>query len=129
MFYFLSPLVLLLVVIAPKLNTSSPTNDSIRVTWPPVEHATRYTLIMIREGSSTRLTLNTTDTTVMFNDLEAGISYCIKGMAWDTEGRTGDDLTVCQITRKHHFLHIYLSQPHVSTYFIIILRQTDKEVV
>ncbi|XP_043989836.1 fibronectin type III domain-containing protein 7 isoform X1 [Gambusia affinis] len=87
------------VVVAPKLNTSSPTNDSILVTWPPVEHATLYTLIMIREGSSTRLILNTTDTTMTFDKLEPGISYCIKGMAWDAEGRTGDDLTVCQITR------------------------------
>ncbi|XP_027875321.1 fibronectin type III domain-containing protein 7 [Xiphophorus couchianus] len=87
------------VVIAPKLNTSSPSNDSILVTWPPVEHAIRYTLIMIQEGSSTRLILNTTDTTVTFDKLEPGVSYCIKGMAWDAEGRTGDDLTVCQITR------------------------------
>uniref|UniRef100_A0A3B5LFU1 Fibronectin type III domain containing 7a n=1 Tax=Xiphophorus couchianus TaxID=32473 RepID=A0A3B5LFU1_9TELE len=85
-------------VIAPKLNTSSPSNDSILVTWPPVEHAIRYTLIMIQEGSSTRLILNTTDTTVTFDKLEPGVSYCIKGMAWDAEGRTGDDLTVCQIT-------------------------------
>ncbi|XP_015242227.1 PREDICTED: fibronectin type III domain-containing protein 7-like [Cyprinodon variegatus] len=87
------------VVIAPKLNTSSPSNDSIHVTWPPVEHAVLYTLIMIREGSSNRLVLNTTDTTVTFDNLESGISYCIKGMAWNAEGQAGDDLTVCQITR------------------------------
>ncbi|MED6232817.1 hypothetical protein ATANTOWER_002826 [Ataeniobius toweri] len=87
------------VVIAPKLNTSSASNDSILVTWPPVEHAILYKLIMIREGSSTRLVLNTTDTTVKFDNLESGTSYCIKAMAWDAEGRIGDDLTVCQITR------------------------------
>ncbi|XP_014840250.1 PREDICTED: fibronectin type III domain-containing protein 7-like [Poecilia mexicana] len=89
------------VVVAPKMNTSSPSNDSILVTWPPVEHAIRYTLIMIREGSSTRLIVNTTDTKVTFDNLDPGISYCIKGMAWDAEGRIGDDLTVCQITRPH----------------------------
>ncbi|MEQ2197884.1 hypothetical protein XENOCAPTIV_004591, partial [Xenoophorus captivus] len=82
------------------LNTSSASNDSILVTWPPVEHAILYKLIMIREGSSTRLVLNTTDTTVKFDNLESGTSYCIKGMAWDAEGRIGDDLTVCQITQN-----------------------------
>ncbi|XP_039999685.1 fibronectin type III domain-containing protein 7 [Xiphias gladius] len=87
------------VVIAPKLNTTSPSNDTILVTWSTVEHAVLYTLCIIREGSSSRLKLNTTDTTVTFDDLEAGTTYCIKGTAWDSEGRAGDDLTVCQITR------------------------------
>lgn len=88
------------MVVAPKLNTSAPTNDTIYVSWAPVEHAKFYTLCIIREGSSTRLKLNTTDTMTTYNNLEAGVSYCIKGMAWDSEGRTGDTLTVCQITRK-----------------------------
>uniref|UniRef100_A0A3Q3S228 Fibronectin type III domain containing 7a n=1 Tax=Mastacembelus armatus TaxID=205130 RepID=A0A3Q3S228_9TELE len=87
------------VVTAPNLNTTSPSNDSIAVTWPPVEYAVLYTLCIIQEGSSSRLKLNTTDTTFTFDDLEAGRTYCIKGTAWDAEGRTGDDLTVCQITR------------------------------
>lgn len=88
------------VVIAPMLNTSSPGNDTIVVTWPPVDHAVLYTLCIIREGSSSRLKVNTTDTMMTFNDLDAGTTYCIKGMAWDSEGQTGDDTTVCQITRK-----------------------------
>lgn len=88
------------VVMAPKLNTTSPDNGTILVTWTPVEHAILYTLCIIREGSSSRVKLNTTDTTVTFDDLEGGTTYCIKGTAWDSEGRTGDDLTVCQITRK-----------------------------
>uniref|UniRef100_A0A8D2ZIK6 Fibronectin type III domain containing 7a n=1 Tax=Scophthalmus maximus TaxID=52904 RepID=A0A8D2ZIK6_SCOMX len=87
------------LVIAPKLNTTSPSNDTILVSWPPVEHAVLYTLCIIREGSSSRLKVNTTDTSVTFDDLEAGTTYCIKGTAWDSEGRTGDDLTVCWITR------------------------------
>lgn len=86
---------------APKLNTTSPSNDTILVTWSPVKHAILYTLCIIQEGSSTRHKLNTTDTTVTFDDLEAGTTYCIKGTAWDSEGRAGDDLTICQITRKH----------------------------
>ncbi|CAJ1072098.1 unnamed protein product%2C partial [Xyrichtys novacula] len=87
------------VVMAPKLNTSSPDNETILVTWTPVEHAVLYTLCIIRQGSSSRHKMNITDTMVIFDDLEAGTTYCIKGTAWDSEGRVGDDLTVCQITR------------------------------
>uniref|UniRef100_A0A672FAT4 Fibronectin type III domain containing 7a n=1 Tax=Salarias fasciatus TaxID=181472 RepID=A0A672FAT4_SALFA len=71
-------------VMAPQMNTSSPSNTTILVTWPSVENAVLYTLCIIREDSSTRHKLNTTDTA---------------GTAWDSEGRAGDDLTVCQITR------------------------------
>lgn len=88
------------VVLAPKLNTTSPNNNTILVNWAPVENAVLYTFCIIREGSSSRHKLNTTDTMVTFDDLEAGTTYCIKGTAWDSEGRAGDDLTVCQITRK-----------------------------
>lgn len=103
---FLLPLPILclhlsVVVLAPELNTTSPNNSTILVNWTPVEHTVLYTLCIIREGSSSRHKLNTTDTMVTFDDLEAGTTYCIKGTAWDSEGRAGDDLTVCQITRKH----------------------------
>lgn len=85
----------------PELNATSPSNDTILVTWPPVEHAVLYTLCIIREGSSSRHKVNTSDTMVTFDDLLPGTTYCIKGTAWDSEGRAGDDLTVCMITRKH----------------------------
>ncbi|KAM4728098.1 fibronectin type III domain-containing protein 7 [Anableps anableps] len=122
------------VVIAPKLNTSSPSNDSILVTWPPVKHAILYTLIMIREGSSTRLVLNTTDTTVKCDNLESGISYCIKGMAWDAEGRTGDDLTVCQVTRPHSpdVTHIQVTQGRslgIAVYWVTVQGATSYVVL
>ncbi|XP_011485050.1 fibronectin type III domain-containing protein 7-like [Oryzias latipes] len=87
------------VVMAPKLNTSSPTNETILAVWAPVEHAVLYTLVIIREGSYVRNKLNTTNTEVTFDNLQSGTSYCIKSMAWDAEGRIGDDKTVCQITR------------------------------
>lgn len=86
---------------APMLNTTSPDNGTILVTWPAVKNAVLYTLCIIRESSSSREKLNTTDTTVTFDGLEAGTTYCIKGTAWDSEGKAGDDLTVCQITRKN----------------------------
>lgn len=85
----------------PELNATSPSNDTILVTWPPVENAVLYTLCIIREGSSSRHKVNTSDTMVTFDDLLPGTTYCIKGTAWDSEGRAGDDLTVCMITRKH----------------------------
>lgn len=103
----------------PKLNTSSPGNSTILVSWPPVKHAILYTLCIIREGSSTRLKLNTTDTSVTFDNLEAGTTYCIKGTAWDAEGRTGDDLTICQITRKqiNEQIQSYATQPSYISHF------------
>ncbi|XP_049453676.1 fibronectin type III domain-containing protein 7 [Epinephelus fuscoguttatus] len=100
------------VVVAPKLNTESPDNGTILVTWNPVSNAVLYMLCIIREGSSSRFKLNTTDTTVTFDGLEGGTTYCIKGTAWDSEGRAGDDLTVCQITRppSTDVTHVQLSQ-------------------
>ncbi|XP_019712186.1 fibronectin type III domain-containing protein 7 isoform X1 [Hippocampus comes] len=89
----------LTVVMAPELNTSSPDDGTILVSWSPVDNAVLYVLCIIQQGSSTRLKVNTTDHTMTFGDLEAGTTYCIKGEAWDSEGRAGDDLTVCQITR------------------------------
>lgn len=88
------------VVQAPMMNTTSPNNSTIFVNWTSVEHAVLYTLCIIRQGSNSRHKVNTTDTMLSFDGLEAGTTYCIKGTAWDSEGRPGDDLTVCQITRE-----------------------------
>lgn len=93
--------ILSVVVTAPQLNTSSSSNDTIFVTWSPVKNAALYSLVIIMEGSSTRLKLNTTNTSMTFDQLQAGTTYCIKGTAWDSDGRSGDDLTVCQITRTN----------------------------
>lgn len=90
------------VVMAPELNTTSPSNSTIVVTWPPVDHAVLYTLTIIQVGSNTRQKINTTGTSWTFDGLEPGTEYSIKGTAWDSEGRAGDDHTVYQITRKHH---------------------------
>ncbi|XP_036375846.1 fibronectin type III domain-containing protein 7-like [Megalops cyprinoides] len=87
------------VVAAPELNSTSPSNSTIFLTWDQVEHAVLYTLCIIMEGSDTRVKLNTTETSVAFNDLEPGTTYCIKGNAWDPQSIPGDDFTVCQITR------------------------------
>ncbi|XP_061695654.1 fibronectin type III domain-containing protein 7 [Syngnathoides biaculeatus] len=94
-----SPITARTVVIAPKLIPTSPNDDTILITWSPVEHAVLYMLCIIQQGSNARLKVNTTDHNVTFGDLEAGSTYCIKGAARDSEGRFGDDITVCQITR------------------------------
>ncbi|XP_036410759.1 fibronectin-like [Megalops cyprinoides] len=87
------------VVAAPQLSSMSPSNDTIMVTWPPVDHAVLYSLTIIMEGSSTRFDINTTSTVEEFNNLEAGTNYFIKANAWDPEGIPGDVITISQITR------------------------------
>lgn len=113
------------VVLAPELNVTSPSNNTIVATWPPVEHAVRYTLSIIQEGSSTRHKVNTTDTAVTFDGLEAGTTYCIKSTAWDSEGRPGDDITECQITRRQNSseLNQYANNPNVDdsvAHFLVV---------
>ncbi|XP_015812601.3 fibronectin type III domain-containing protein 7 [Nothobranchius furzeri] len=87
------------VVMSPQLNTSSPSNNSIVVTWHPVEHAVFYTLVFIQEGSIIRHHINTTNTSVTFDQLAAGTNYCTLAVAWDSENRHSEEVTACQITR------------------------------
>nr|XP_021323692.1 fibronectin type III domain-containing protein 7 isoform X1 [Danio rerio] len=87
------------VLVAPNLRSSSPSSDSIMITWDPVNNAVLYTLVMIMEGSDTRDKLNTSGTNMTYSGLQPGTTYCIKGNAWDPEGNQGDDITICQITR------------------------------
>ncbi|KAM6948323.1 fibronectin type III domain-containing protein 7 [Aplochiton taeniatus] len=87
------------VVVAPDLMSSSPSNSTIVVTWSPVTNAVGYTLCIIEQGSTSRLKVNATNTTVTFDNLKPGTIYSIKGNAWDPEGRPGNDLTIVQITR------------------------------
>ncbi|XP_036446665.1 fibronectin type III domain-containing protein 7 [Colossoma macropomum] len=87
------------VLAAPQMTSSSPSNSSIAVLWAPVPHAVLYSLSIIREGSFLQSRVNTTNTSVTIDSLEAGTNYCIKGNAWSPESVPGDDFTVCQITR------------------------------
>uniref|UniRef100_A0A667XEC0 Fibronectin type III domain containing 7a n=1 Tax=Myripristis murdjan TaxID=586833 RepID=A0A667XEC0_9TELE len=89
------------VVVAPRLNTTSPSNNTIFVSWSPVEHAVNYTLSIIRQGSDARHTHNITEHMMKFEGLEGGMTYCFKITAWDALGRAGDVFNACQITRKH----------------------------
>ncbi|MCI4387775.1 hypothetical protein PGIGA_G00078070, partial [Pangasianodon gigas] len=87
------------VLAAPLLNSSSPSNSSIVVIWAPVPNAVLYSVSIIRDGSYQQSRLNTSNTNVTFNNLEAGTNYCIKANAWSPQSVPGDDYTVCQITR------------------------------
>ncbi|KAM9458968.1 fibronectin type III domain-containing protein 7-like [Salvelinus alpinus] len=107
-----APVQIRTVVVAPQLNSTSPRNDTILVTWSPVNNTVLYTLCIIKEGSNSRLKLNTSDPFMTFDGLEPGTTYCIKGTAWDLDGRPGDDLTVCQITRplSPEAVQVFLTQ-------------------
>ncbi|XP_041125909.1 fibronectin type III domain-containing protein 7-like [Polyodon spathula] len=88
------------VLAAPVLSSSSPSNDSIVVTWEPVYMAVEYTLSLMRaDGVGSRLKVNTSQTTMTFSRLDSGIAYSIKANAWDSSHTQGDDFSVTQITR------------------------------
>ncbi|KAM3876349.1 fibronectin type III domain-containing protein 7-like [Diretmus argenteus] len=84
----------------PQLATSSPSNDSIIVSWAPVDYAVNYTLAIHKLHSNTTLTLTTEDTNLTISDLDAGSLYIITCYAWDQEGRKGEgSLYINQTTR------------------------------
>uniref|UniRef100_A0A8C6WRG5 Fibronectin type III domain containing 7a n=1 Tax=Neogobius melanostomus TaxID=47308 RepID=A0A8C6WRG5_9GOBI len=87
------------VVVAPSLNTSSPSNTSIEATWEPVDHAVEYIFVIIEEGTGNRIDINTTQTILELDNLQAGTNYTIKVQALDDEGRLGDAQTFSQLTR------------------------------
>lgn len=91
-----------------ELNTSSPTNNSIVLTWEMVEHAVLYTLSLSEEGSSIMVQVNTTNTTMTFMDLEPGTTYCISANAWGSDQLPSGDAFVCQITRKAQVLGVLI---------------------
>jgi len=96
-FFFLSSTVLP----PPRLSASSPSNDSIVVSWAPVAHAVLYTLSTHQFGSNTSTKHNTSSTNLTLSGLDAGSLYVIEGFAWDPEGRQGEGgLHVNQTTSK-----------------------------
>ncbi|XP_056233720.1 fibronectin type III domain-containing protein 7-like isoform X2 [Seriola aureovittata] len=94
------PVTAMTVLPPPQLSTSSPTNDSIVVSWPPIAHAVQYTLSVYKFGSNTNMKHNTSNTNLTISGLDAGSLYMIKGLAWDPEGRQGEgSLHINQTTR------------------------------
>ncbi|XP_041862144.1 fibronectin type III domain-containing protein 7-like [Melanotaenia boesemani] len=84
----------------PELSTSSPTNDSIIVSWASVAHAVQYTVYIFKFGLNIRMKHNTTNTSLTISGLDAGAVYVIKAFAWDPKGREGESsVYVNQTTR------------------------------
>ncbi|XP_017275873.1 fibronectin type III domain-containing protein 7-like [Kryptolebias marmoratus] len=84
----------------PQISTSSPSNDSIVVSWTPVAQAVQYTVSIYSFAIGTEMRYNTSNTSLTFPGLDAGSLYGIKGSAWDPEGRNGEgSLYVNQTTR------------------------------
>lgn len=85
----------------PQLSASSPSNDSIVVSWAPVTDAVQYCLSIYKVGSNSDMKQNTSDTNIMVSGLDAGSLYMISGFAWDLRGRQGEgSLYLNQTTRK-----------------------------
>ncbi|KAJ8011602.1 hypothetical protein DPEC_G00059960 [Dallia pectoralis] len=98
-------------VASPRLMLTSPTNDSILVTWPLDQHIALYTITLITQGSNsnTTLTFNTTDPFMTFSNLEPGTTYCIKAKGLALDGLYGDEISVWQITRPPSPVDIQVS--------------------
>ncbi|KAM6922050.1 fibronectin type III domain-containing protein 7-like [Xenentodon cancila] len=83
-----------------QLTASSPSNDSIVLSWVPVAHAVQYTVSIYKFDFSTQSMYNTSNTTLNVPGLDAGSLYIIASSAWDPEGREGEkSLRVNQTTR------------------------------
>ncbi|XP_061594974.1 fibronectin type III domain-containing protein 7-like [Cololabis saira] len=100
----------------PHLSSSSPSNDSIVLSWDPVAHAVQYTVSIFKFDFNTQSMYNTSNTTLTLPGLDAGSLYIITSSAWDPEGREGEEsLHVNQTTRP----------PTPSSVNVSVLRNND----
>ncbi|KAM8873743.1 fibronectin type III domain-containing protein 7-like [Spinachia spinachia] len=95
------PLTAKTVLPPPQLLASSPSNDSIIVSWDAVADAVQYTLSLHHLATNTSVKHNTSSTNLTISGLSAASVYAIEGFAWDLEGREGEgSLIINQTTRK-----------------------------
>ncbi|KAM7107362.1 LOW QUALITY PROTEIN: fibronectin type III domain-containing protein 7 [Ciconia maguari] len=86
------------VLAAPILFVSSPSCDSIAVSWKAVYMAAGFSVSLMRsDGLGRMLKENTTNTSLIFTNLDPG-ALCIKAYAWNVSGIPGDDFTHNQRT-------------------------------
>uniref|UniRef100_A0A672I4J7 Fibronectin type-III domain-containing protein n=1 Tax=Salarias fasciatus TaxID=181472 RepID=A0A672I4J7_SALFA len=101
------------------LSTSSPSNNSIVVSWAAVPHAVQYTLSVHKFQSATKMEHNTSDTSFTISGLEAGALYFIKGYAWDAEGREGENSVYRnQTTRKEKLIYSVILSPKIKNFYV-----------
>ncbi|NXE89402.1 FNDC7 protein, partial [Menura novaehollandiae] len=87
------------VLAAPILSVSSPSCDSIAVSWKAVHMAAGFSVSLMRsDGLGRMLKENTTNTSLIFTNLDPGTLYTIKAYAWNANGIPGDDFTYNQRT-------------------------------
>ncbi|XP_064928492.1 fibronectin type III domain-containing protein 7 isoform X3 [Columba livia] len=87
------------VLAAPVLSVSSPSCDSIAVSWKAVYMAAGFSVSLMRsDGLGRMLKENTTNTSLIFTNLDPGTLYTIKAYAWNVDGIPGDDFTYNQRT-------------------------------
>ncbi|XP_019328650.1 PREDICTED: fibronectin type III domain-containing protein 7 [Aptenodytes forsteri] len=87
------------VLAAPVLSVSSPSCDSIAVRWKAVYMAAGFSVSLMRsDGLGRMLKENTTNTSLIFTNLDPGTLYTIKAYAWNVNGIPGDDFTYNQRT-------------------------------
>ncbi|NXC82101.1 FNDC7 protein, partial [Cercotrichas coryphoeus] len=87
------------VLAAPILSVHSPSCDSIAVSWKAVHTAAGFSVSLMRsDGLGRMLKQNTTNTSLIFTNLDPGTLYTIKGYAWNANGMPGDDFTYNQRT-------------------------------
>ncbi|NWU04641.1 FNDC7 protein, partial [Urocynchramus pylzowi] len=87
------------VLAAPILSVRSPSCDSIAVSWKAVHMAAGFSVSLVRsDGLGRMLKQNTTNTSLIFTNLDPGTLYTIKAYAWNANGMPGDDFTYNQRT-------------------------------
>ncbi|KAI1236624.1 hypothetical protein IHE44_0014877, partial [Lamprotornis superbus] len=87
------------VLAAPILSVHSPSCDSIAVSWKAVHMAAGFSVSLMRsDGLGRMLKQNTTNTSLIFTNLDPGTLYTIKAYAWNANGMPGDDFTYNQRT-------------------------------
>uniref|UniRef100_A0A8D0C0A1 Fibronectin type III domain containing 7 n=1 Tax=Salvator merianae TaxID=96440 RepID=A0A8D0C0A1_SALMN len=88
------------VLAAPTLIATSPSYDSIVVSWKALPMAVGFFVSIMRsDGLGSMLKENTTNNSLAFSSLDPGTLYTIKAHAWDGNGIPGDDFTYNQRTR------------------------------
>ncbi|XP_075364327.1 fibronectin type III domain-containing protein 7 [Mycteria americana] len=87
------------VLAAPILFVSSLSCDSIAVSWKAAYMAAGFSVSLMRsDGLGSILKENTTNTSLIFTNLDPGALYTIKAYAWNVNGVPGDDFTYNQKT-------------------------------
>lgn len=98
-----------------EVSSSSPSNDSITLSWSPIGPAVKYTLTVYKFGSNTHMKHNSSSTNLTIPGLDAGSLYTVAGHAWDLEGREGEKSSYINQTTRKTFLHF---NPRLTTFLL-----------